>query len=226
MTPLIIGLIYILDGRVTGALAMAVMLPGVLLTTLFFAGLDPLEVLGATSELVVGYSQTLITQGVIDSLSKYPLGLGTGMSTGPARYALEEGAELPLVETFFAKSVVEFGAPGLVIVVLLLITILIAAWTAKKQLIHPFFRAYGSATLAYCILIAVNSAKGSILDIDPANVLFWLFLGILLKLPFLEAEILRRIGRDRAARAGRQPAPPQGAPPQGGPRGLRPQPAR
>lgn len=198
MTPLIIGLVFILDGRVTGAVAMGVMLPGVLLTTLFVAGLDPLQVLGATGDLVVGYSQTLVIRGVLDSLAEYPFGLGTGMSTGAARYVVGESEATPLIESFFAKAVVELGAPGLFILVLVFMATLIAIWDAKRQLIHPLFKTFGATVLAYALMIVVNSSKGAILDIDPANIYYWLFVGMLLKLPFLESEILQRINRQRA----------------------------
>lgn len=208
MLPLIVGLVFVIDGRATGALAAAVLLPLALLTTLFLAGLDPLQVIGTTGELAIDYSQTLVVQGVMDSLASYPLGLGTGMSTGPSRYALPEGEQLPLIESFYAKSVVEFGVPGLIVVLLVFATVIGAAWSARKQLIHPFLRTYGAAVLAYCLLIAINSSKGSILDIDPANVFYWFYVGMLLKLPYLESVILLRINRQRAApEAGQQPQP-------------------
>ncbi len=224
MLPLIIGLVFVIDARATGAIAAAIMLPVFLLTTLFIAGLDPLQVLGATSDLVVGYSRSIVVRGVLDSLQSYPLGLGTGMSTGPARYALTGDESLPLIESFFAKSVVEFGVPGLIVVTVLFVTVIWSVFIARKQLIHPLFRAFGATVLAYCILIAINSAKGAILDIDPTNVLYWFYIGLLMKLPFLESEILQRINRDRANRAAAAPQAPQV--PQGQRPGLRPQPVR
>lgn len=215
MLPLIVGLVFVIDGRATGAIAAAIMLPVFLLTTLFVAGLDPLQVLGATSDLVVGYSRSIVVRGVLDSLQAYPLGLGTGMSTGPARYALTGDESLPLIESFFAKSVVEFGAAGLVVVTILFATVIWSVFMTRRQLIHPLFRAYAATVLAYCLLIAINSAKGAILDIDPTNVMYWFYLGLVLKLPFLESEILERINRERAIR----PRPlPQGP--------MQPQPAQ
>jgi hypothetical protein len=118
------------------------------------------------------------------------LGLGPGMTTGPARYAvdlLSLATGLVGIEGFYAKTIAEIGVPGLIIVVVLFTRLLIAGYRAFGRLHDRALRAFGAGILAFLFLQVVYLVKGSFLDIDPLNVYFWLFAGILMKLPTLDA---------------------------------------
>ena len=47
--------------------------------------------------------------------------------------------------------------------------------------------ACSAALLAFLITMALNSFKGWLVDLDPINVYFWVFSGVLAKLPFLDS---------------------------------------
>jgi len=49
-------------------------------------------------------------------------------------------------------------------------------------------RSCSAAFLAFLVIMMVHSLKGWQIDIDPVNVYFWLYAGILLKLPRLVPE--------------------------------------
>jgi hypothetical protein len=116
------------------------------------------------------------------------IGLGPGMSTGPARYAvdlLSPTSGFVGFDGFYAKTIVEIGVPGLVIVVALFTHLLIAGYRIIRYLHDRALQAFGAGILGFLFLQVVYLVKGAILDIDPLNVYFWLFAGILMKLPIL-----------------------------------------
>jgi len=118
------------------------------------------------------------------------IGLGTGMSTGPARYALglaDETVDLVGLEGFYVKTIAEIGIPGLMIVVALFTQLLLNSYKAFACLQDRALRAFGAGILVFLFIQIIYSTKGAVLDFDPINVYFWLFAGILMKLPKLQA---------------------------------------
>jgi hypothetical protein len=73
-----------------------------------------------------------------------------------------------------------------VLVCLLLASVVARAWRAHASLRDPRLRAVSAALLAFLVWNLAYCAKGQYLDIDPANVYFWLFAGVLARLPYLE----------------------------------------
>ena len=113
------------------------------------------------------------------------LGLGTGMNTGAARYVIDP-ALIFGIENYYAKAVVEFGIPGLIVLVSLFIAILISGWKNHNRLRDVELRAISSGILAYLALTMIYQWKGWFLDLDPVNVYFWFFAGLLARIPHLE----------------------------------------
>jgi uncharacterized membrane protein YhaH (DUF805 family) len=129
-------------------------------------------------------------------------GHGTGISTGAAGQMVEDradynGTSLWVIgaETYFAKALLELGLPGLCGVVLLLLAVLIEGSLALFRLRDRKLKAYGAALLSFLLIGILNEWKGAYLDLDPLNVYFWLFAGILFHLPSLEAETSRAAKR-------------------------------
>jgi hypothetical protein len=130
-----------------------------------------------------------------DLWSEYPkaistswFGVGVGLSTGPARFAVgKSGIVEHGVEAYFAKALMELGIMGFIIVVLLVLAILMAGYRALKRLKDSELRIFGGGVLALLVIIGVYFLKGSPIDYDPLNVYYWLFAGILLSLPRLQA---------------------------------------
>jgi hypothetical protein len=190
--PFLLALIYVLDARITGGVAALVLLPAFLLAVLWFAGYDPLEIFGATQTLMGDYSAGLVLPSLTESVQKFPMGLGTGMNTGPARYVLSP-AELSAIsafgyESYYAKAVVELGIPGFFVVLALFAAVIFYGFKAHLAVRDRRLQSCSAALLAFLALISVHGLKGWLIDMDPVNVLFWLFAGMLLKLPVLASQ--------------------------------------
>ena len=123
------------------------------------------------------------------------LGMGTGMNTSQARYGLgpevsSSYANLAFnagVESFPGKAILEIGMPGLIVAAALLGWLLLSGYRRLRELRDPSLRAFGIGLLSFLAIVVAYLYKGTVLDYDPLNVCFWLFAGILMKLPELEA---------------------------------------
>jgi O-antigen ligase len=162
---------------------------------LLFTGLTLAQALLKTSsqdlfasihELTVDYATVTQVGELTQALSTTVWGLGTGSNTGPARFAVTDSTAITL-ENYFAKAVMEFGVIGLVLIVLLLGATIWYAYRACRSTTHPRAKAYAHALAAFVIISVINEWKGSYLDIDPLNVYFWFFLGVLLRIPLLRS---------------------------------------
>lgn len=200
--PAYFGLALCLDGRWTNwwkpTLAITCMIPAGLGALVWLLGSMPNTFLDFVVDITGGYLSIGREESVIhqftDALSVTWIGMGTGIATGPARYAsaVLEGipateANISGVEAFYAKTIVELGVPGLIVVVLLLGWLLIAGYLRLREVKDEPLRVIGVALLSFLGLVVLYLFKGSFLDIDPLNVYFWLFAGVLMKLPQLQA---------------------------------------
>lgn len=184
--PLMLLLVYWLEGRLRGTLKVAFMGAPVLLAALYVAGIDPLKLYALMQELFVNYSDNIAMQGLVDAITNSPLGTGTGMNTGPARYAFDDPNSFIGIENYYAKAVVELGIPGLLVVAGLFFILAKRGYGIHAQLRDSGLRSCASVFLAFIVTIALNSFKGWQIDLDPINVYFWIFSGFLLKLEYLE----------------------------------------
>jgi hypothetical protein len=130
-------------------------------------------------------------EGFRGALSQTLLGLGPGVDTVSARYGLPAfnpygaiGGSLR--ESWWVKLVLELGIAGLAVGATMLVTILMRVLAVHRRLGDPQLRSVSAAIVALCAFVLVSNFKGSYLDLDPTNVLFWLLVGIVLKLPSLE----------------------------------------
>ncbi len=191
--PMLIALIYVADLRISGALAALALFPGLILTVLWVTGFDPFVVFGVTHELFNEYGSGLVLHDLIETLQRYPMGQGTGTSTGAARHIMSavEARQFVAYEGFFAKTIAELGIPGLLILVSLFAAVALygaRAILACRGRIHSAAAAFG----ALLVVIELDAFKGFHLDLDPTNVYFWLFAGFLFRLPHLATEPARQ----------------------------------
>jgi uncharacterized membrane protein YhaH (DUF805 family) len=108
------------------------------------------------------------------------VGDGTGSHTNAAlRYG--GGAVDQMVENWYARAGAELGVTGLMFAIALLASAAAAARRAGKRL-HGVSKEIGGPIVALVLMTVLISFKGSILDVDPFNVYFWLLVGILLRL--------------------------------------------
>jgi hypothetical protein len=112
-----------------------------------------------------------------DALRSGPFGHGTGWDTNSAlRYG--GSGERRYVENWYAKAALELGIAGLAAVVVAFAAIGVRLATPWRRL-DARSRQLAGPVLALLGVMAVALFKGPYIDLDPMNVYFWLFAGML-----------------------------------------------
>lgn len=182
-TPLILGLVICLDRGLRGilfALGGASVVVWIAVTA--FVGTTLGAMYRVVSALFTHYARSVAYGGLVRALEHAPLGLGTGTNTGAARYAMADPTVFIGIENYYAKASVELGLPGLLVVVGLFMTVIVGGFKARRLNASLPYRSWSNAFLAFAIIIFLNSFKGWLIDLDPLNVYYWLFAGILMRL--------------------------------------------
>ena len=135
----------------------------------------------------------VITTGVSEAVHRTWLGLGAGADSTGARYAFPnvEQASLPVgsvQESWYVKTYLELGVFGLVIVAALLGTILFRIFRLHQRIRDPRLKVVSAGIVALIGWVLLYNVKAQYLDLDPINIYFWLFIGMLMKFPLLERE--------------------------------------
>jgi hypothetical protein len=180
------------------AFALAGLVPAGVGVLVWLLGSTPRDFLAFAADIVKLYLGTG-SQGSLINQFGYALrltwlGMGTGMNTNQARYALGPDASSSYVnlvlnagvESFQGKAILELGVPGLVVTVALFGWLLVSGYRRLRQLQDHSLRSFGVGLLSLLAITVAYLYKGAILDYDPLNVYFWLFAGILMKLPELQ----------------------------------------
>ena len=187
-TPMTVALIFLFDRGLAGfieGIGGGILIAWAVLTAVF--GIALWEMYGLVGTLFTHYATEVAYGGLVEALSSAPLGMGTGTDTGAARYALGDPNVFVGIENYYAKAAYELGVPGLLIVGALFTAIIIAGVKARTRMKSPVLRCWASTLVAFFVVIMLNSFKGFLVDLDPVNVYFWVFCGLLLKLPALQA---------------------------------------
>jgi hypothetical protein len=186
-TPLTLALVFLFDQGVPGLLAA---LCGTVVLTWTAAGaifgIALWHMYGVVGGLFSDYARSAAYGGLVQAIATAPFGMGTGTNTGAARYALADPNAFTGIENYYAKAAYELGMPGLLIVAGLFLTIIFISLRARRRMRTPDLRCGANALLAFLVAIFLSSFKGWQIDLDPVNVYYWLFAGILLKLPVLD----------------------------------------
>ncbi len=186
LVPFLLVLMYGLDRGFSGVLRACIYLGGVVLAALAISRSTVVALYEHVSELFSLYAHQTAYGGLVQAILTAPLGNGTGTNTGPARYAFEKPELFSPIENYYAKAVHELGIPGLLLTWGLLAA-LIWQGLKKRRLKDRGLRACSAVLVAFLITVAVYSFKGWFIDLDPLNVYFWVFAGVLAKLPYLQA---------------------------------------
>ena len=190
-TPLTLALAFLFDQGVPGLLA-ALCGTAVLSWTAAGAifGIALWHMYGVVGGLFADYARSAAYGGLVQAIATAPLGMGTGTNTGAARYALADPDAFKGIENYYGKAAYELGMPGLLVVAGLFLTIIFLSLKARRRMVAPDLRCGANALLAFLVAIFLSSFKGWQIDLDPVNVYYWLFAGVLLKLPVLEKSLL------------------------------------
>jgi hypothetical protein len=115
-------------------------------------------------------------------------GQGLGRASSAARRLVGEEAPTKLIETYYVKLMYEMGIVGFLsfLAVVSILTILtFKAWTGVKD---PALRSWGLCMWIFVLFISFNPYYYP-LAVEPVSVYYWLFAGMLLKLPELEEKL-------------------------------------
>lgn len=135
--------------------------------------------------------KTVVTTSVSEAVHKTWLGLGAGSDSTGARYAfpnveLKTPTGGAVQEAWYVKAYLELGAFGLLVVIALLGTLLWRSFQVHRRLRDPRLKMVSAGILAFMGFVLLYNFKTQYFDLDPTNVYFWLFAGILMGLPRLE----------------------------------------
>ena len=198
MTPFLLALVLLLEGRSGVRFAVRWLVPVAAVVLALVTIVPGSHLLGVWTETAdVGRQEfwDVIVDSGREAVSLTVFGLGSGIDSIASRYAYGSEAEwqeaiFPLLgrwhESWYVKAWLELGAVGLAIVLALLVTLVVRGVRAHFALRDPSLRVASAALLAVVIWSIVYAVKGQYLDLDPLNVYFWLFAGVLFKLPALE----------------------------------------
>lgn len=184
--PLLVALMYGLDRGFFGVMRAGFYVAGMLLGALAIASIATGALLRHVAELFRIYAQDTAYGGLVQAITSVPLGAGTGTNTGPARYAFERPEFFIAIQNYYAKAAYELGIPGLLLIWGLFAALIVLGFRNRRRLQDPALRACAAGLLAFVITMALNCFKGWLIDLDPVNVYFWVFAGLLAKLPYLE----------------------------------------
>ena len=181
--------------------AVGVIWAGLLIASLLgfmlsISQVDPTGLLHMETELTQGYAVS--QAGVLgDALRLTWLGRGLGTSTGAARVVSDDPEEFPDFESYYAKAVAELGLLGFALVVSLQLFFWFWAVRILRWSTGTAEESYAAALAACVAVVFILNYKGALLDLDPVNMLYWLFAGVLFSLPTICAgNVHRRFVRD------------------------------
>jgi len=210
--PMVMIMIQMFRMRSRGMFWNVVMIVGGLGLFLAVSGLDGANIASEVATLTSVYGREFAVKGLFDAVEKGGLfGLGAGTNTGAARHGLDRSELAFLVdggafiENFYGKAVVELGVLGFFVLIgcygmLFLYCLQIRAHMRLER--FKSIASIGCAMIAFC---AVVSFKGWTLDVEPLNYYFYLTIGLVLGLPYLERATLQQDAARRGAYAQRQP---------------------
>jgi hypothetical protein len=186
MIPLMLLAFYMLRRGAFGVLWAGLLMAGFLAVALSVSGIDSTGLLQMETDLTQSY--TTGQAGMIeDALQLTWIGQGVGSNTGASRFTNKDVDGLTIFENYYAKAIVELGLAGLAVVVLFQVFPLMWAVRFLGHIGKSSTATYASAMAACFLIFLIYNYKGFIIDLDPANMLYWLFAGILFSLPTVDA---------------------------------------
>jgi hypothetical protein len=189
MVPLLVLMTLVLQRRMATGVVASLTVVIVFLAAANIFGAQPTEVFRTASGLGMSEVQSGFVTGVQNALQITTTGLGTGTISNQSRYAFSNGynpsSALAGSESWWVKVMLEFGLVGLAIVLALFGWMITTGWRAYLATRDPDLKVAAGALLAFFVWNLVYMTKGSYIDLDPINVYFWLFAGILVRIPQL-----------------------------------------
>lgn len=188
LTPLLLLLVAFLGGR-RGGVGIVAFLFVVAFASALFVTSQSLGVFSYAADTgSAEFAQGFIA-GIPAAVQHSPFGLGTGAATGASRYGLNGASvstpDLTFSESYWVKAILELGIPGLLILVVLFGWVVGRGFQQRRLIDDSAIRAVAGAFIAFLVWVLIYMTKGYEIDFDPINVYFWLFAGIMFRLPNL-----------------------------------------
>lgn len=176
--PLLLACTFLFSGRTAAGLAAAATVPLAGLLAAAIGQFDLVEVVQMVFGITQDYGEDIAFTFIGRALSDTVFGMGAGTNTGAARFAFDHPDLFFIYENYYAKVAYELGLLGLFVYVAFELTVL---WHAVKLLRSSRGQQADvvAGLLAFFVVIFLNNFKGWQMDLDPINVYFWLFLGLL-----------------------------------------------
>ncbi|MGL5196665.1 MAG: hypothetical protein ACRC8Y_23995, partial [Chroococcales cyanobacterium] len=111
-------------------------------------------------------------------------GNGLGRATNSARMF----GETKLIETYYPKLFYEIGPVGVMGFLIFVTTLTYLAFKTYRSVKDHNLRGYGASYWVFILFISYNTYYYP-LDVDPVAVYYWVFAGLLFKLPDLDREV-------------------------------------
>ncbi len=111
-------------------------------------------------------------------------GQGLGRATNSARMF----GETKLIETYYPKLLYEIGPAGVIGFLIFVTTLTYLAFKTYRSVKDKNLRGYGASYWVFILFISYNTYYYP-LDVDPVAIYYWVFAGLLFKLPDLDREV-------------------------------------
>lgn len=119
------------------------------------------------------------------------LGRGLGKATNSARVF----GEIVLVETYHPKLLYEVGYPGLIAFLIFTTNLVVVTFKSYRSVKISSIRSFGSSFWVFILIISYFPYWYP-LDTDPVAVYYWLFAGVILKLPAIDKQEQQKLSQD------------------------------
>ncbi len=175
----IAALVQLVGSGVTGVLALAAV-----------AGSTAAALLSHLGQTAATEYEIVLVHGFTSAFKITVGGLGVGVDTNAARYALPATSFTQTLfaqgfESWYVKAELELGLIGLVLVCAFAVSLVGRLRSVIRHTGDARLASAGGALLALVVSILLQNLKGQYLDLDPMAMFFWVGIGVLLRFPML-----------------------------------------
>ena len=188
--PMIIGLMTILTGQIANLKRfLPIIFAAALLLAIGFSFLNPDFVQQRYDSAVSRWQQappTAFLQEQLDFAIRNQggiLGRGLGVATSSARVF----GDISFVETYHSKVLFELGYIGFALYMIFMTHLVYLAFRTYRSLKDPTLRGFAGSYWVLLLFVAYLPYWYA-LDTDPVGVYYWIFAGVIFKLPVIEKQ--------------------------------------
>jgi hypothetical protein len=188
--PMIIGLMTILTGQIANLKRfLPIIFASALLLAIGFSFLNPDFVQQRYDSAISRWQQSPPTAFIQEQLNFAIrnqggiLGRGLGVATASARVF----GDISFVETYHSKVLFELGYIGFALYMIFMTHLVYLAFRTYRSLKDPTLRGFAGSYWVLLLFVAYLPYWYA-LDTDPVGVYYWIFAGVIFKLPVIEKQ--------------------------------------